>query len=830
MRRALKTQKNISGFTLIEIAISLVLIGLVIAPAASLYHQYRVEKDWEDTEERIDLVLDAIGGYRSIYGRYPCPSPSSAAPGDVEYGHEDCATNPVLGTCANGICRYASNIAPKEVLSGNIPFKTLNLQENDVFDRYLSRFDYAVTRELTDTTTFNMSQGGIGVVDLNNDSILGVDDTAHFIVISHGPNKIGGVSRAGVVGLACTNGSTQEQENCDTDTVYTSAEIADNYDDRTFFYSAVQPSEWQFIADAANNPTEDIHLKNTNSVALGAGVTTDLATEETLSVLKVTPTSTDTGFVKAEDNFFVDNLCEDNGSGTAATDCFEPTLIAGSLGPVEANGRQQVATANHGISCYDSGLGQDNFLAGVQNKTARCTDEVFISCPNGQSIKSIDSSGRIDCAGEPPSPCATTDLARTCGGSDHTLTDNAPSGTLETAFSGECRTITHHNNGYYVSNTVGMTTLTEFQGFVDTMNSETRTVQACSTVRDVYRCNAGNWSSYRVHEKGYDYNNFTSNLTNNGGHWRAETSYSGSDASNNNHYHDCWCREDYRVYRRNCPSGQSGDAFVIQRHNCPQTRHNWRDVYVDETNCGCVPTTAPDTMTCNDYYDQVNGTSGTSGLSGTVHFVYPVTCVGGVPQQGNIPNSVDASACQCDANAQIVNRSSCPFGETNNWSWPGGTEVGVQTLSTQDWVCPATQSGGLPDPGYYAPPVPYAPIPSCSCDASTPPEPEHKDCDDVFPGQNLAGPGVFYEKEWDCATGAWELEADWEETSVQCYPCAWQAPSGAPQTESSALGGANKRVGHKCTCGSSATKYCWNYGDSGDFDVWTNCSCSPQIP
>ncbi len=824
MRRSLNTPNSASGFTLIELAIAILLIGLVVAPAVTLYHQYKVEKDWDTTEESLDNVLLSVGGYRSVYGRYPCPAPSTDVPGDVGYGHEDCATTPVIGTCANGICRYASNIAGKEVLVGTLPFKTLNLQESESFDRYLNRFTYAVTRDLTDNTTFDLAGGGIGIVDLNGDSILQPDDTAHFTVISHGPNKIGAISRNGVIGSACTNGSALEQENCDNNPVFASGEIADNYDDRTFFYSSVAPSEWQFVTG-----TENIQLKNTNSVALGAGVASNLGDGETLSILKTTPTSPDTGFVKAEDNFLTDSLCEDNGTGTTNADCFETTLVAGSLGGTGA--RLEVVSANHGMSCYNSGSGQDEFLTGVQNKTAQCSDEIFVTCPGGQLIKSIDANGRIDCDGEPPAPCATADMPRTCGGADHTLSDNAPSGTLETAFSGECRMITDYDSTYFATNTSGMTTLTEFQGLINTINGEARTTGDCSTVRDTYRCNAGSWSHYRRHEKGYDYHNFTSNLHNNGSYWRAETTYTGSDTSNNNSHHDCWCREDYRVSRINCPSGQSGDAYRIQKHNCPQTFHNWRTVHTNYDNCGCVPTTEPDTMSCNAYYDQVNSTSGTSGLSGTVHFVYPVICVGDTPQRDPTPISIDDSDCRCDPRSQIVNRTYCPFGQTNSWSWPGGSEVGVETLTTQDWICPATTTGGLPDPGYYtAPPTPYSPIPACTCDASLPPETEVKTCDEVYPGQNLKGPGVFYEKEWDCSTGTWEAETDWSQTSDQCYPCAWQAPAGAPSQEDSALGGASKRVGNKCTCGSSPSAFCWDYGDGGKFDVWTGCSCTVQVP
>ena len=63
MRNALKgktksTMLRNEGFSLLELAIVLVLVGMVIAPAISLYHQYRVDKDWDETELDIDSVLN----------------------------------------------------------------------------------------------------------------------------------------------------------------------------------------------------------------------------------------------------------------------------------------------------------------------------------------------------------------------------------------------------------------------------------------------------------------------------------------------------------------------------------------------------------------------------------------------------------------------------------------------------------------------------------------------------------------------------------------------------------------------------------------------------
>ena len=82
MRNSIKTfLKKETGFSLVEIAIVLLILGLMITPAINMYHQYRVEKDWNETEDNIDLIALELGGYRAITGRFPCPAPTDAVPG-----------------------------------------------------------------------------------------------------------------------------------------------------------------------------------------------------------------------------------------------------------------------------------------------------------------------------------------------------------------------------------------------------------------------------------------------------------------------------------------------------------------------------------------------------------------------------------------------------------------------------------------------------------------------------------------------------------------------------------------------------------------------------
>ncbi len=815
-----------AGFTLVEIAMVLVIVGLIMAPAIHMYHQYRVDKDWDTTEENIDIVDVEIGGFRSVFGRYPCPGSLTAVPGDATYGHElaDCRTTaPAPGNCVNGICTYTNLVSGENVIVGAVPFKTLNLQETESYNSSLSRFTYAVTADLTSNTTFTNGGGGISVVDKNDSSksLVTPDSRAHFVLISHGRNQAGAFTRNGVLASTCALGSLAEQENCDADAIFTSGEYDQNtFDDRITFFSPVTPSEWQ----TSEADLSAIALKNTDSLAIGANVSANLTAGDQAMVLSI---GADTGTAKTATRFVSETLCDYNANTTNNIDCFTPELLAGSL---TSTGPRLEAETNpeNGISCYRPGAGQDNYMTGIANKDTMCDNEIFVGCPTGSYITSIDGSGNVICDLLPALPCRDETVTTTCGA---TRTAAATySGGYSVTYTGECRTITDYDSSYFAANLAGLDE-DQIEDFVDNLNTEPRTVIECgdsaanSQIRDAWLCTAGSWGSTpaRAHEKNAPWNTYPSNVVSSSSPWPAETSYGGPDNNNNNYYHDCWCREDYRVVEQSCPSGLTGTRIRVQKHTCPQTNHQWTNVYTSDELCGCAPGTTQTTQTCNSYYNEVNSTSGTTGLAGNVTKTYDVTCVADTPTTSPTPSSIDTSSCYCPSKTTNVNRTFCSTGTTNSWTWPGGTENDVATLSTQDWICPGTTSGGLPDPGAWGPVTPYAPIPACSCD-STLTDIVVQSCP-----SGLEGTGITYKKEWDCSlnsgAGGWEPQEDWELIQNNCNGCTWQAPTGAPSREDFAYG---EPKGASCTCGSSAAEFCHDFAGGGKYDVWNGCPCVVQ--
>lgn len=115
-----------AGFTLIEIAIVLVIVGLLLGGllmplATQVETQRRIE-----TEKALKEINEAIIGFAMTNGRLPCPANPGTPTGTATAGVERAAT---ATTCTGGI-------------QGVVPWVTLGVSELDAWGQ---RFTYRVT-------------------------------------------------------------------------------------------------------------------------------------------------------------------------------------------------------------------------------------------------------------------------------------------------------------------------------------------------------------------------------------------------------------------------------------------------------------------------------------------------------------------------------------------------------------------------------------------------------------------------------------------------------------------------------------------------------------
>jgi prepilin-type N-terminal cleavage/methylation domain-containing protein len=127
------------GFSLVELSIVIAILGVVatfgLQAAANLANRTATSV----SRERIVLVDDAVARFFKIYGRLPCPALKTTAPETITYGLED---------CSNGLLITGTTIGGG-LMSGAVPFKTLNLPTMFAIDGFYNKVNYVVTKNLT---------------------------------------------------------------------------------------------------------------------------------------------------------------------------------------------------------------------------------------------------------------------------------------------------------------------------------------------------------------------------------------------------------------------------------------------------------------------------------------------------------------------------------------------------------------------------------------------------------------------------------------------------------------------------------------------------------
>jgi prepilin-type N-terminal cleavage/methylation domain-containing protein len=210
---------NCKGFTLIEIAIVAVIGGILIVSLSNLLSNYIDQTQKSSTERKIEIINEALQLHLELRGRYPCVAPINAAFGTPQFGVEvadcsDAATPPsTFGT---------TGVDGRQIRIGAVPVRTLNLTDDFIGDAWGGRFTYAVTATLADPDDFfNRDQGDISVIDSGSpsNSLITPDGSAHYVVVSHGPNNSGATNLAGG-GITPCNAADMEGENCDNDNVF----------------------------------------------------------------------------------------------------------------------------------------------------------------------------------------------------------------------------------------------------------------------------------------------------------------------------------------------------------------------------------------------------------------------------------------------------------------------------------------------------------------------------------------------------------------------------------------------------------------------------------
>jgi prepilin-type N-terminal cleavage/methylation domain-containing protein len=394
------------GFTLVEISISIIVIGLLIAPLFRLYDTYLVEKSIRETQMALQSVVSEMEAYRDIQGSYPCPAPMTAARTSATNGAamnaDDCsaayfASIPqVVGECLDGICLKSSvRVGASDIIVGTVPFRNLQMTEKDVLDGYGNRLLYAVTQSLTDITTFNSEEGGVSIIDTAGNELVPNNDTM-FLLLSYGSSRDGAYNKNGLQGQACPT-SGPETDNCiadfasstiPVDAVFTYAPVtnaggANDFDHQMHFYSTGEEKLWRRYSGEEQHAQD---MAPDNQIGIGTdtpSATLDIYTEQ-VGLQNVASVIVNSGELIAPE------LCDETG-----TYCFEPKLLAGDV-----DGTAPVANQG-GMTCPDG-----EYLVGIDGASPLCEPH-RIECPPSTPIfNGFTAGGAMICDPIPGNSCA----------------------------------------------------------------------------------------------------------------------------------------------------------------------------------------------------------------------------------------------------------------------------------------------------------------------------------------------------------------------------------------------------------------------------------------
>lgn len=207
--------KSEDGFTLIEIAVVMIIGGLIIGSLASSLVIYQQTQLKTETENRLEIISDALRQYLDINQKYPCPADRTVLTDTAGFGTEDSGGNCQTGIVAGGTTRVAG------VRIGSIPTRALSIPDEYSADAWGNRFTYAVTEVLAEPGGFTAGGGAISVVDSGGNSLVTPAGQGHYAVVSHGASGLGATTLAGVATAACpAAGATFDEENCDADATF----------------------------------------------------------------------------------------------------------------------------------------------------------------------------------------------------------------------------------------------------------------------------------------------------------------------------------------------------------------------------------------------------------------------------------------------------------------------------------------------------------------------------------------------------------------------------------------------------------------------------------
>jgi len=189
-----------SGFSLIELAVVLVIIGILIGSFIGTLGS-RIDSSRQiETKSALDDIRTTLYGYAMSKPnplgvvRLPCPDTDNDGLENITAGQCDALTT-----------------------HGNLPWATLGIERGDA---WISTYSYWVADEYSNAVGFDLTTDATGVGQIEDSSGGNViSNNVAAVIFSHGKNQFGSIGLDDVARSAVPAGSEydDERENQDTD-------------------------------------------------------------------------------------------------------------------------------------------------------------------------------------------------------------------------------------------------------------------------------------------------------------------------------------------------------------------------------------------------------------------------------------------------------------------------------------------------------------------------------------------------------------------------------------------------------------------------------------
>ena len=219
------------GFTLLELSIVLIIIGLVMAGSVSIGSSMIEQAKENQTRAKMKSIEAALLNYRKLYNRLPCPNQVDLPYTDANYGKETDSDGAGGASCAG---------VSGNPFKGAIPAKALGLPVETMLDGWGGKFVYTLSDPYAEHNAFTTqnitsSAGIIQMIDYRDEKFV-LD--AVYALISYGKN--GHCATLPTGSMKTGSATALETMNCDAEKVRTGeisrgALSADGYDDITLY-------------------------------------------------------------------------------------------------------------------------------------------------------------------------------------------------------------------------------------------------------------------------------------------------------------------------------------------------------------------------------------------------------------------------------------------------------------------------------------------------------------------------------------------------------------------------------------------------------------------